>query len=448
MVVGSKMAQFALYVRKFWLIWRITMIGKHRVTAIRGQILLAVLSLLLSMIAVRTAQAQTEPVLYNFGAQVGDGSVPSSRLTSDGAGNFYGTTRGQGWGGSGGTVFELSPNGSGGWNETVLYVFCSAPNCADGANPYSGVIFDHAGNLYGTAYDGGAPGCYTGLSCGVVFELSPAEGGSWTESVLYTFPNDETNGFWPVGDLIMDAAGNLYGTTSAGGTGLSNGTVFELSPSGGSWTYQVLYSPPSTTGYGTYAGLTMDSAGNLFGASWTTVFEVSPDGKGNWNPKVIHTFTVTPKDGYQAYGTLALDKAGNLYGTTYSGGSKNDGTVYKLSPVTKGKKKGTWTEKILYSFKGAKKDGASPVAGVVLDAAGDIYGTTNLGGKYSGYGTVFELVAPVGNGSYKERVLWNFNGSDGAAPSGGLILDSAGNLYGTTAKGGTNGDGVVFEVTP
>ena len=198
------------------------------------------------------------------------------------------------------------------------------------------MIIDSAGNLYGAAYDGGEPGCYTGLSCGLVYELSPA-GGSWTETVLYAFPNDEAEGFWPsAGGLIMDSAGNLYGTTSGGGTGLSNGTVFELSPSGGSWTYQLLYSPPSTTGYGTYAGVTMDPAGNLFGASWTTVFELSPDGKGNWNPTVLHTFTVTPKDGYQATGTPVLDKAGNLYGTTEAGGAKNSGTVYRLSPREKG----------------------------------------------------------------------------------------------------------------
>jgi uncharacterized repeat protein (TIGR03803 family) len=395
------------------------------------------LFLCLTTLAARPAQAQTETVLYSFCSALScaDGIYPKSSLTSYG-GNYYGTTYTGGVNGEG-TVFELSPNGSGGWNETVLYNFSEG---TDGANPLASVIFDSVGNLYGTMPHGGAYGY------GVVFELSPV-GASWTETVLYNFCSqaDCADGEYPVNTLIMDPAGNLYGVTNQGGS-TGAGTVFELSPAGGNWTEQVLYSPGSTTGYGINAGLTMDAAGNIFGATWSTVFELSPNGKGAWNPTVIHIFDGGAKDGMGAAGTPVLDKDGNLYGTTIYGATKNLGTVYKLSPVTKGKKKGTWTVKILHSFKGGLKDGYYPVAGIVFDAAGDIYGTTEYGGKYSD-GAVFELVAN-GKGSYKEKVLWSFNGTDGGYPYDSPILDSSGNLYGTTYDGGSHGAGVVYEVTP
>lgn len=163
---------------------------------------------------------------------------------------------------------------------------------------------------------------------------------------------------------------------------------------------------------------------------------------------MLHTFAGAPNDGYGAVGTPVIDKAGNLYGTTFRGGLHDLGTVYKLSPVMKTKGKGTWTKKILRSFN-VGDHGFDPVAGVVLDAVGNIYGTTVGGSKDGqGSGTVFELVAPVGTSRYKERVLWNFNGVDGTVPHSKLIFDSAGNLYGTTYQGGSGGGGVVFEVTP
>jgi len=245
----------------------------------------------------------------------------------------------------------------------------------------------------------------------------------------------------------MDASGNLYGTTVRGTpTNNTGGTVFELSPSGGGWTHQVIYAPGTITGSGIYAGLTMDSAGNIFGSTDSAAFELSPNGSGGWNPTVLHTFIGGPKDGYNSDGDTVLDKNGSVYGTTGNGGSKNCGIVYKLTPITKGKKKGTWTEKILYSFKG-KKDGASPLGKIVFDAAGNIYGGTQQGGKPNA-GTVFELVAPLAKGAYKERVLWTFSGNDGHRLEGGVIIDSGGNLFGTTSGGGSSGNGVVFEVTP
>jgi uncharacterized repeat protein (TIGR03803 family) len=397
--------------------------------AIRKVLPLTILSALLLIVAVTPAQAQTETVLYNFCSQpnCSDGGDIFSGLTSDGAGNFYGTT---GFGVQGnGTVFELSPNGSGGYNETVIHAFCSGGgnSCPDGADPYfSNVIFDSQGNLYGTTSAGGAYGF------GVAFELSPLAG-TWTETVLYSFANNG-DGASPGNGLIMDSAGNLYGTNSAG--------VFELRPSGGNWTEQVIY---SVDGAYDRSGLTMDNSGNIFGVTNSTVFEVSPNGQGGWNANVIYSFPGYARDGSSPASAPVLDQAGSLYGTTAAGGSHNYGTVYKLTSGKNG-----WTEKRLYSFKSPKKDAGAPFAGVVLDQTGNIYGTT-LGGGTDDAGAVFELVPPVGKGKYEEKVLWYFNIADGEWPYGTLILDSAGNLYGTTNDGGSGGYGeygTVFEVTP
>jgi uncharacterized repeat protein (TIGR03803 family) len=201
-----------------------------------------------------------------------------------------------------------------------------------------------------------------------------------------------------------------------------------------------------------YAGLTMDAAGNIFGTTGSAVFELSPTGNGGWNPTLIHTFAPGTKDGFDAEGTLVFDSAGNLYGTTEWGGANNTGTVYELSPGN-----GRWTENILYSFPGSpKREGTHPWGGVVFDADGNLYGTTTTGGLSSLYcqyncGTVFELVAPVGGGSYQEKVLWEFNLFDGANPLASLLRDSAGELYGTTESGGPGIPaffGTVFEVNP
>jgi uncharacterized repeat protein (TIGR03803 family) len=408
-------------------------IGSTKLTAAisRSALTLAVLSTLL-LVAARPAQAQSETVLYNFAVSP-DGATPEGGLTSYG-GNFYGATNAGGSFGYG-TVFELSPNGSGGWNETVLYSFCSQPSCGDGANPtYSYVTFDGLGNLYGSTWGGGANGL------GVVYELSRI-GASWTENVLYNFNGGAGDGSDPGAGVIMDQAGNFYGTTYYGGSG-NNGTVFELSPvPGGGWSEQVIDFVCVN-----YAGISMDSHGNIYGAGCNNLFELSPNGSGGWTQTVIHTFAGGTKDGSAPESTPIVDSAGNVYGTTTSGGAKGNGTVYKFSPVTTGKKKGTWTEKLLYSFAGGTKDGSDPFAGIVFDTAGNIYGTTESGGKDND-GTVYELVAPVGTGSYKEKILYVFTPTDGADPSDTLILDS-GSLYGTTMQGGSNGWGVVFEVNP
>ncbi|MGB8988284.1 MAG: choice-of-anchor tandem repeat GloVer-containing protein [Candidatus Sulfotelmatobacter sp.] len=401
---------------------------------------LVLLSALL-LIAAHPAQGQTETVLYNLFTNDPDGAYPYAGLTSDGAGNFYGTTASGGCNlptcqpplPAGGTVFELSPNGYGGWNETTIYTFCSEPNCVDGAGPMSNVIFDSAGNLYGTTVFGGSGGGDNGCAafgngCGVVYELSPV-GTGWKETVLHSFCTQSgcPDGANP-GSLIFDGAGNLYGAA---------GNVFELSPSGGGWTEQVIYG-------GGGGWLTMDAAGNIFSTTYTTVYELyelSPNGKGGWTQTVIHAFG----GGVQPEGIPVLDSVGNLYGTTSNGGY-GFGTVYKLSPGNNGQ----WTETILHSFGNNISDGYLPLAGLVFDAAGNIYGTTAYGGSH-GWGTVFELTH-AGSGKYK--ILWNFNGWDGIGPVDSLILDSAGNLYGTTNEGGStyglgpdgNGFGVAFEL--
>lgn len=400
---------------------------KLAAAAARRALILAVFSALLFAAAL-PARAQTETVLYNF-TGASDGGSPQSRLTPDGAGGFYGTT-GSGAATSDGTVFELSPNGSGGWTETVLYGFGGAAD---------NVILDRAGSLYGTTFEGGAYGY------GVVFELS-LMGTSWMETDLYSFTNG-ADGAYPRNGVIADAAGNLYGTNETA-YGLEGMSVFELSPSAGSWTERTIYTSGSDNSVDAYAGLTMDAAGNIFGATFNSVFELSPDGNGGWTPTVIHTFTGDLGDGYGLGGTPVLDKKGNLYITTTSGGAGKCGTVFELSPATGG----AWTAKLLYSFKGGAGDGNLPFGGLVLDAARNIYGTTAYGGVANS-GIVYELVAPVGTGRYKEKVLWSFNGTDGESPYGSLILNRAGNLLGTTLYGGSNwhgvpsGNGVVFELT-
>ena len=396
-----------------------------------GKALALPLALLLLIVA---AQAQTETVLYNFAGSP-DGANPESGLTSDGKGNFYGTTLGGGQFG-GGTVYELSPNGSGGWNETVLYNFCSvAPYCADGKFPDGPVTLDNVGNLYGTTESGGT----SEYGYGVAFELSPVAG-SWEETVLYDFGD---GAYYPRGRLIFDQVGNLYGMA---------GVVFEMSPDGsGGWTEQVINNGANEGDY--YEAITMDSAGNIFGVTNNTfsgvyesaVFELSPNGNGGWNQKVIYSHA-GQHNGYFWMTAPALGPDGNLYGTTMSG-TRYQGheAVYKLTLETKGTKKGDWTEKVVYSFPrfNLSEKGTFPLSpGVTLDTAGNIYGSTVLGVQ-----TVFELT-PASKGSYTENTLWTFNGTDGSDPLGTLTMDNEGNLYGTALFGGSGGNGVVFEVTP
>ena len=386
----------------------------------RGALTMAVLSLLL-LTAARPVQAQTESVLYNFTSNP-DGANPGSSLTLYN-GNFYGTTYAGGLGS--GTVFELTPNGT----ETILYNFCTLANCVDGENPtYSNVIFDGNGNMYGTTYAGGANGL------GTVFELSLV-GTTWTETVLYSFAGDP-DGANPVNGLIMDASGNLYGVTYNGGI-VGDGTVYELTLSAGIWSEQVLQDIKST-----YAGLTINGAGDIFGNQYGSIFQLTPNGKGGYKMTTIYRFTAADaaKEGQNPDGTLVFDTAGNLYGTTFKGGTDGFGAVYKLTPPTTGT---LWKETLLSKFGTATEN---PVGGVVLDSSGNIYGTTTGGGK-SDDGAVFELVAPTSGTTYTQKVLFTFTGENGNEPFDSLTL-SGGYLYGTTYLGGVDGEGTVFVVNP
>jgi uncharacterized repeat protein (TIGR03803 family) len=274
------------------------------------------------------AQAATEQVLYSFSGG-GDGNGPTSALVFDAAGNLYSTTQTGGSAGFG-TVFELSPSTGGTWSENVLYSFLGG---ADGNTPAASVIFDNSGNLYGTTYFGGT------AQLGTVFELSPSGGGAWTETTIHTFGG--IDGSNPTANLVFGNSGNLFGTTSVGGSG-DGGTVFELTPSGGgSWSEKVIFNFPNNTAGGAYpyAGLTFDSSGNLYGITsyggaktLGNVFELSPSG-GSWAIKNLHAFGGNP-DGQYPEAAVIFDTTGNLYSTTVGGGTSTCGcgTVFRLKP--------------------------------------------------------------------------------------------------------------------
>jgi len=343
--------------------------------------------------------------------------------------------------------------------ESVLRSFNSIG--IGGYYPYGSLISDSSGNLYGTTSWGGTGQCTddtgSAIGCGTVFELTPAVGGSWTEKVLYSFPGTGQNGDEPEASLIFDASGNLYGTTYYGGL-YGDGVVFELSPNaGGEWTETILHSfiDAGTDGWYPLAGLVIDSAGNLYGTTYNggvnyyegTVFELTPTAGGEWTETVIHSFDNNGTDGNNPFASLTLDSAGNLYGTTIFGGAENNsgaGTVFELTPGTGG----NWTETILRSFNGSTIGGRFPRAGVILDASGNLYGTTTEGGT-AGFGTVFELT-PKAGGGFTEKLLHSFgaNARDGKDSLGGLLMDSSGNLYGTTYEGGAYTYGAVFKIKP
>jgi len=377
-------------------------------------------------------------VIYNF-AQIGDGNGAAG-LISDAAGNLYGTAASGGayanYANPGnGVVFKLTHEFNGQWTETVLHSFQGK----DGISPSPGLIFDRAGNLYGTTTLGGTYGN------GVVFKLTHESNGQWAETVLHSFRS--ADGVTPNGDLVIDGAGNLYGTTQSGG-GHGSGLVFKLSPATKIET--VLHSFQGTDGVNPSAGVIFDRVGNLYGTTFNggalkngTVFKLTPQPDGEWSETVLHSFKSA--DGNGPSTGLVFDRAGNLYGTTAVGGTYGDGVVFKLSPDPNGE----WTETVLHSFRGM--DGSFSQARLVFDRAGNLYGTTFLGGTY-GYGVVFKLTHES-NGSWIESALYVFQGGEGNNPSGTLIIDAAGNVYGTA--GGGTGDcgyfgacGVIFRITP
>ena len=384
--------------------------------------------------------AATEKVIFSFNGTLG--SEPYGGLISDAAGNLYGTTIQGGVYGYG-TVFVLIPKTGGGWTGKILHSF--GPGGIDGAFPYSSLTLDRSGNVYGTTINGGSN------NVGIVFKLTPTAHGPWKESILYSFLNNEQDGLYPGGPLIFDSSGNIYGTTGDGGPHFS-GTVYKLTPNTtGPWTETILYTFNYSDGIGPIAGLLFDASGNLYGTTtaggaygFGTVFELTPQTNGEWNESAIFNFDGRNSTGDEPYATMIFDAAGNLYGTTVQGGYYDSGMVFKLSPQTDG----TWTETIVHSFEPSNWDGGNPYGGLMMDAAGNLYGTTNLGGRYN-YGTVYQLT-PTAGGKWSEKILhfFNNNGKDGYNPYCTLASDKAGSLFGVTFGGGTRGQGTLFEIVP
>jgi uncharacterized repeat protein (TIGR03803 family) len=331
----------------------------------------------------------------------------------------------------------------------VLHAFSGS----DGAGLWGNLIFDQKGNLYGTT-GGGGPYKY-----GTVFELSPGSGGQWTHTILHGFDIHGDGGYAPLGGLVFDASGNLYGGAENGGA-YDAGTIFELTPGSSGWAYTVIYTfcskPKCQDGGAPYGSLAIDNAGNLYGTAGGA-FELTP-GSDGWVEEVLYGFR-SNRGGTTALAGPILDEAGNLYGITERGGSApycnlGCGTVYEIKPTSGGRWKGQWKHIILHNFGRFQYDGMVPRVGqLAQDSAGNLYGTTAGGGKntcFTSCGTVFRL-SLKSDGHWKETILYNFrNGASGNGPGAGVAVDKAGNLYGVTVYGGSAqcGCGVVYKLAP
>lgn len=390
----------------------------------------------LTTIAGSSAEAQTFKVLYAFTGGA-NSALPIAGVTLDKDGNIYGTTEN---GGTAGTVFELKRNDSA-YAYKELHNFTGAP---DGGDPWAGVAIGANGVVYGATLEGGRPAGY-----GTVYTLTPpAKNCSspcvWKEDILYRFTNG-SDGRDPYAGVVLDEAGNVYGSTANGGGG-GVGAAFELSPvEGGGWNFQVIHTFSQwQDGASPIDSLIFDSAGNLYGTGsfgglpgcgnlgCGTVFELTPSSAG-WTGTAIYEFP-NGKDGGQPAAGLVMDSAGNLYGVTQ--GYSVAGAVFTMTPS-----QGGWTYDLDYDL----HNGAGPTHALARDQAGNLYGTTFFGGKYN-KGVVFEL-SPTSNG-WVYRNIHDFNGDDGENPSGGIVIDGSGNLFGTAYEGGAHGCGTVFEITP
>jgi len=423
-----------------------------------------VVGLTLAAVLSHTARAATYQTLYSFVGK-SDGISPDASLIADAAGNLYGTTESGGTANDG-TVFKLTPPSApgGAWTEKLLYTFKGG---ADGSRPQAALVAGPGGILYGTTEEDGA------TQFGTVFALSPPAAGAtaWTKTILWNFTGGNDGGFPYYGAaLIIDANGNLYGTTLRGGT-KSDGTAFMLKPpavAGKPWTETVLHSfQGGNDGYFPVGGLLMGAGGELYGTTEAggirsngTLFRLNPPaaGKKYWTKTMLHVFA-GGKDGSSPYATLIADANGALYGTTNSGGGASTcgsfgcGTVYRLSPPSPGS--AGWTIKILHAFQSGT-DSEYPEAGLVGDASGHLYGTA-FGAYPDRLGAVFKLTPPAAGASkWQETILHTFAGNpDGNSPEGGLLAGPGGVFYGTTTQGGGGGAGIcgdgcgsVFEVRP
>jgi uncharacterized repeat protein (TIGR03803 family) len=451
-------------------------------------ILLLAAEISANLLCLAAAAVPPESVVYPFsGNRVG---FPTAGLIVDANGDLYGTASGAApFGPAGcfasgvgcGAVFMLTPPGPGGsgWRATFLHRFKGGE---DGSIPEAGLIMDANGALYGTtSLGGGVASCYDG--CGTVFRMTPPKPGEtqWSEEILYRFKGD-ADGASPHAGVIMDATGALYGTTQSGGIKCfgklteSCGTVFMLAPPKAGdrqWTERVLYRfKGGADGANPEAGLTIDTNDVLYGTTYSggvrcfgkfredtcgTVFALKPPpaGSDGWTETVLNRFKL-PAEGAHPGAGLIMDASGVLYGTTNWGGrgclNTGCGTVFGLSPPAPGTS--GWAETVLYPFRGGD-DGESPLAGLIMDASGALYGTTSSGGAAQ-WGTVFKLTPPAaGTSDWSERVLYSFTvGVDGYYPLGSLAMDKMGTLYGTTNRGGGGGClkgfgcGTVFELVP
>ncbi len=376
--------------------------------------------------ASQPALSQTYKVIYNFTREGSDGASPYGGPILDEAGNLYGTTYDGGFYGSG-NVYRLSQSG-GVWRSASLYNFKAG---TDGVGPAFGSLAMGADRvLFGTTEGGG----YFGTD----FAICECPG---HEVQIHRF-GVGTDGAQPIGGVILDSAGNLYGTTSLGGA-YGNGTVFEEKRSARGWNEISLYSfTGGNDGTNPASAVTLDAHGNLYGTTSLggangvgVVYELSPSNSG-WTQTVLYTFQGSA-DGQNPVGGVALDEAGNLFGTTFDGGVNGGGTVYELSPSAEG-----WTFTVVYSFTG----GYGGPYNKLTFAKGNIYGATNGEGAY-GYGLVFEMTPA--NGGWTFIDLHDFGGADdGAEPYGSVAVDGAGNVFGTTNEGGSLNQGLVFEITP
>jgi uncharacterized repeat protein (TIGR03803 family) len=316
--------------------------------------------------------------------------------------------------------------------EKILHTFYDEPADA----PRSNLIFDAEGNLYGSTISSGREAC----KCGTVFRLNPQAGGGWNYEVLYQFKGQEDGGY-PIGKLVFDNIGRLYGAMEWG-----NGGVFQLTQQpGGSWVETAIYTfAGAPDGSIPYSGLTIDNSGNFYGTTQSggangigCVYMVSPTANG-WSETVLHSFSGS--DGAYPWADVTLDAAGNVYGTTIAGGAYGQGAVFELNASD-----GSWTETVLYSFRGGTHHGW-PAAGVYLDASGNIFGTLSDNGD-EGQGAVFRL-QPDSDGKWTETLLHTFRKrGDGDFPWSDLVPDAADNLYGTTYAGGNTGYGVIYKLT-
>jgi uncharacterized repeat protein (TIGR03803 family) len=384
------------------------------------------MALLPTLFAALPAQGQTYAILHSFSGGEPDGGEPMAGLLLGPTGNLFGTaSEGGGCATCDGTVFKLDTSGT----LTVLHSF----EDAEGVDPQAGVIRGPSGELYGTTYLTNGNSC----QCGTVYKLYKG-----TLTVLHTFSGPD--GSEPDAGLFRDAAGNLYGTTRIGGA-FNHGTLFKLDTTG---TLTVLHSFGANVkrdGRAPYAGLVLDGSGNAYG----TTFYGGPSGEGTiyklnlatGKYATLYSFPGPPGGASPAAG-LIRDTAGNLYGTTYIGGNDNVGTIFKFD-------KRTSTVTVLYSFPwhGGGPEGAYPYGGLVRDSAGNLYGTTVMGGAYRD-GTVFKLGTTNTLTVLHSFKLSTEGGGDGAFPFGSLVLDPAGNLFGTTQAGGAYGWGTIFKLTP